>query len=108
MLDSSLPGGSHAPKADIIRREFREFADGRSPKAIAQRLNKEGIPGPQGQLWRDTAHCGLCIRGTGLLNNEFCIGRLAWNRLRYVKDPATGRRVSRLNPPETLIITEVL
>lgn len=34
-------------EADIIRRVFREFADGRSPKAIAQRLNKEGIPGPR-------------------------------------------------------------
>ena len=30
------------------------------------------------------------------------------NRPRYVKDPATGRRVPRLNPPEALIITEVL
>ena len=41
------------------------------------------------------------------MNNELCIGRLVWNRLRYVKDPASGRRVSRLNPPEALIITEV-
>ncbi|WP_304621035.1 recombinase family protein, partial [Paracoccus sediminilitoris] len=39
-------------EADIIRRVFRDFADGRSPKAITQRLNKEGIPGPRGQLWR--------------------------------------------------------
>jgi len=35
-----------------------------------------------------------------LLNNELYIGRLVWNRLRYVKNPATGKRVSRLNPPE--------
>ncbi|MFC3288792.1 recombinase family protein [Paracoccus aerius] len=94
-------------EADIIRRVFREFADGRSPKAIAQRFNKEGIPGPRGQLWRDTAIRGHRIRGTGLLNNELYIGRLIWNRLRYVKDPANGRRVSRLNPPEALIVTEV-
>lgn len=26
------------------------------------------------------------------------VGRLVWNRLRYVKNPDTGKRVSRLNP----------
>ena len=35
---------------------------------------------------------------TGILNNELYIGRLVWNRLRYVKNPDTGKRVSRLNP----------
>ena len=34
-------------------------------------------------------------------------GKLVWNRLRYIKDPATGRRVSRINPREKWIITEV-
>ncbi|WP_281281802.1 recombinase family protein [Paracoccus gahaiensis] len=94
-------------EAEVIRRVFAEFAEGRSPKAIAQRLNTEGITGPRGLLWRDTAIRGHRIRGTGLLNNELYIGRLVWNRLRYVKDPASGRRVSRLNPPEALIITDV-
>ena len=37
-------------------------------------------------------------RGTGILNNELYIGRLVWNRLRYIKDPETGKRVSRPNP----------
>ncbi len=35
------------------------------------------------------------------------IGRLVWNRLRYQKDPQTGNRVSRLNPPEAWTLTEV-
>ena len=30
-----------------------------------------------------------------------------WNRLRYVKNPETGKRVSRINPPEDWIVTEV-
>jgi hypothetical protein len=77
---------------------------GRSPKAIARRLNDDGIPGPRGILWRDTAIRGHRQRGTGLLNNELYIGRLVWNRLRYVKDPASGRRVSRLNPPEAWVV----
>ncbi|WP_408901955.1 hypothetical protein [Novacetimonas pomaceti] len=33
---------------------------------------------------------------------------LVWNRLRYLKDPQTGRRLARPNPPESWIRTEVL
>jgi site-specific DNA recombinase len=94
-------------EAAIVRRIYTEFAAGRSPKAIARRLNDDGIPGPRGILWRDTAIRGHRQRGTGLLNNELYIGRLVWNRLRYVKDPASGRRVSRLNPPEAWVVEEV-
>jgi site-specific DNA recombinase len=32
-----------------------------------------------------------------VLANELYIGRVVWNRLRYVKDPDTGKRVSRPN-----------
>ncbi len=94
-------------EAKVVRRVFREFADGRSPRTIAQGLNADGIPGPRGLLWRDTAIRGHRTRGTGLLNNELYVGRLVWNRLRYVKDPQTGRRVSRLNPRESWIVREV-
>ncbi|HHK73738.1 MAG TPA: recombinase family protein, partial [Rhizobiales bacterium] len=34
-------------QAEIVRRIFREFSDGRSPRAIAQDLNHEGVPGPR-------------------------------------------------------------
>ncbi len=37
-------------------------------------------------------------RGTGLLNNELYAGRLVWNEVRMVKDPDTGKRISRPNP----------
>lgn len=50
---------------------------------------------------------GHAALGTGLINNELYIGRLVWNRLRYVKDPTTGKRVSRLNPRDKWITTEV-
>lgn len=97
----------NADEATLIRRIFQEFSEGLSPKAIAKRLNAESIPGPRGKAWRDTAIRGHRIRGTGLLNNELYIGRLIWNRLRYIKDPETGRRVSRLNPKDKWITTEV-
>jgi site-specific DNA recombinase len=41
-----------------------------------------------------------------MANNELYIGRLVWNRLRYIKDPATGKRRSRLNPERDWIIKE--
>ena len=94
-------------EADVVRRVFRDFAAGISPRAIAKRLNDEGIPGPSDRLWNDSSIRGHAKRGTGLVNNELYIGRLVWNRLRYVKNPGTGKRVSRLNPPEQWIVTDV-
>ena len=94
-------------EAALIRRILREFSDGISPRAIARKLNTEQVPGPRGKAWRDTAIRGHRTRGTGLLNNELYIGRLVWNRLRYIKDPETGRRVSRLNPADQWIIKDV-
>ena len=94
-------------KAAIVHRIFEEYAAGRSPRAIATRLNKEGVPGPRGRPWRDTTIRGHITRGTGILNNELYIGRRVWNRQQYRKDPATGRRRSRRNDPERLVIEEV-
>src|SRR5688572_24453490 len=86
---------------------FRDFAGGISPRAIAKKLNQKGIPGPSGRPWRDTTIRGHFGRGTGILNNELYIGRLIWNRLTYLKDPKTGRRRSRHNPPEKWIVQDV-
>lgn len=94
-------------EAAIVRRIFREFAAGKSPRAIAADLNSEGIPGPFGRAWGDTTIRGHVCRGTGILNNELYAGVLVWNRLRYIKNPATGKRVSRINPEAEWIRTEV-
>ncbi|WP_316228319.1 MULTISPECIES: recombinase family protein [unclassified Bradyrhizobium] len=94
-------------EARIVRRIFRAFAAGKSPKAIAVELNKDGIPGPLGRAWGDTSIRGHVSRGTGILNNELYAGVLVWNRQRFVKDPATGKRVSRPNPESQWIRTEV-
>jgi site-specific DNA recombinase len=94
-------------QANVVRRILRDFASGIGPRAIAAALNKEGIAGPEGKLWNDTSIRGHVKRGTGVINNELYIGRLIWNRQRYVKDPSTGRRVSRLNLESDWIVTEV-
>jgi site-specific DNA recombinase len=104
-----LRGGRtiNTAEAAIVRRIFRDFAAGRSPRRIAFDLNREGIPGPRGGQWDASTINGNAARGTGILNNELYVGRLVWNRLRYVKDPTTGRRISRPNPPDRLIVQEV-
>nr|WP_182591098.1 recombinase family protein [Agrobacterium sp. RC10-4-1] len=94
-------------EANVVRRIFREFAVGVGPRTIARTLNEEGVPGPAGKLWSDTTIRGHVKRGTGLVNNELYIGRLIWNRLRYIKDPSTGKRLSRLNPESEWIIKDV-
>jgi site-specific DNA recombinase len=94
-------------EANAIRRIFREFAAGVGPRTIARTLNEEGVPGPNGKLWSDTTIRGHVKRGTGLVNNELYIGRLIWNRLRYIKDPSTGKRVSRLNPESEWVVKDV-
>lgn len=94
-------------EAEIIRRIFHEFASGKSLKAIAVDLNRDGIPGPLGRAWGDTSIRGHVSRGTGIINNELYAGVLVWNRQRYIKDPSTGRRVSRINPESQWIRTEV-
>src|SRR5690606_1794616 len=73
----------------------------------AATLNAEGVPGPRGRAWNDTTIRGHAMRRTGLLHNDLYAGVLVWNRQRYVKDPRTGKRVSRPNPPEQWVRQEV-
>ena len=94
-------------EAAIVRRIFREYAAGASPRAIVRRLNDDGIPGPRGKRWGDNTLRGHAKRGTGILNNELYVGRLVWNRQRRVMDPKTGRKVSRINPPEDWVTVDV-
>ncbi len=85
-------------QAEIIHRIFNEYAHhNKSPKAIAMQFNKENIPSPSGGQWSQSAINGNRKRGAGILNNVLYIGQLVWNRQRFIKDPSTGRRVTRLN-----------
>jgi site-specific DNA recombinase len=97
----------NSEEAAVVRRIFESYAAGASPKQIAKALNSEGVRGPQGSLWNPSTIHGNPKRGIGLLNNELYIGRLVWNRQRFVKDPDTGKRLARLNPPTEWITKDV-
>jgi site-specific DNA recombinase len=94
-------------EAAIVRRIFNDYAAGASPKQIAKALNAEGVRGPRGALWSPSTIHGSAERGIGVLHNELYIGRLVWNRQRFLKDPDTGKRVSRMNPLSEWIIKDV-
>ena len=94
-------------QAAIVHRIFGEYAAGSSPKVIARALNREKVPGPRGRDWAASTIHGQRRRGNGVLNNELYIGRIVWNRLRFVKDPETGRRVARFNPESARITCDV-
>jgi DNA invertase Pin-like site-specific DNA recombinase len=94
-------------EAEVVRRIFRAYADGRSPKAIAHALNVEHMPGPRGGVWAATTINGNRAHGTGILNNRLYIGELVWNRRSWMKDPATGKRVPRMNAAEDVIVKQV-
>ena len=96
-----------AAQAPVVQRIFTLFAAGHSARAIAAQLNAEHVPGSNGRPWGDTTIRGHHARGTGVLRNELYIGKMVWNRLRYVKDPRTGRRVSRVNPAGEWVVKDV-
>ncbi|WP_051057213.1 recombinase family protein [Bradyrhizobium yuanmingense] len=72
-------------EARIVARIFREYEAGKSPKAIANQLNKEGVPAPTGAKWAATTIYGNWQRGSGILNNELYIGVRVWNKVSYPK-----------------------
>lgn len=93
-------------EAAVIRRVFQLYADGVSPRAIAGMLNKDGITAPRGRQWNASTLNGNEKRGHGILRNPLYAGKRIWNRVRMVKDPATGRRVSRENDPSEWEVTD--
>ena len=94
-------------EAAVVCRIFKDYAAGKSPRAIARDLNREGLPGPGGRPWGDTTIRGHFTRRTGILNNELYAGRLIWNKQRYVKDPRTGKRLARPNPERLWVVHEI-
>jgi len=94
-------------EAEVVSRIFSEYVNRRSARKIAAGLNRDGIPSPRGGEWNASTIHGSRQRRNGILNNEMYVGRLVWNRQRFVKDPDSGKRQSRLNPAEEWVTTNV-
>jgi site-specific DNA recombinase len=92
-------------EAETVRRIFEMAAEGGSLKAIAKALNRDGIPPARPRAGKRYATwCPTAIRE--MLRRELYIGRIVWNRSRFVKQPGTNKRVRRERPVSEWRIVE--
>jgi site-specific DNA recombinase len=94
-------------QAEVVRRIFRDYGVGKSGQRIAIELNKDGIAAPSGGDWGFSTINGNVKRRNGILNNEMYVGKIVWNRQRFIKDPDSGKRQARPNPETEWIIQDV-
>jgi site-specific DNA recombinase len=103
-------------EAVIVRRIFEMAADGASFRVIAHTLNAEGIVSPRPRRGRIAGGwCQTAIRA--ILHNERYVGRIIWNRAKFIKRPGSNKRTARPRPrtewriveaPETRIVDDAL
>ncbi|OBY28409.1 hypothetical protein A9D60_24800 [Leisingera sp. JC1] len=94
-------------KADVVRRIFRMYAHGYTPREIAGALNKDGIPSPRGGTWNSSTINGHRARGVGIIRNEIYVGVRVWNRTEKLRNPESGRTHIRPKPEEEKIRVDV-
>ena len=113
-------------QAKVTREIFERYAGGESPRAIANELNRRGVPSPgstwkrtkrRAKGWTMTALVGTAKMYTGILRREQYIGEIVWNRTKWKKVPGTSKRVCELRPesewikvkhPELRIVDDLL
>ena len=94
-------------EADVIRHILQEYAEGVSPRDIARGLNERGELPPRGVKWNASTLNGNAKRGYGILRNSLYAGVLVWDRVKMVRNPSNGRRVSREKPQDAWKYAEV-
>lgn len=95
-------------EAEIVQHIFRSFTKSVSPQKICHELNARRVLPPRGGgHWHPSALLGMEARGSGILRNSIYVGRPVWNKNRMLKDPDTGKRISRPNPPEDRLHQDV-
>jgi site-specific DNA recombinase len=94
-------------EAAIVRRIYEEYRSGMSPREIATGLNRDRVPAPRGMSWLASTLNGNASRGHGILVNPIYAGRNVWNRVRMIKNPDTGKRVSRVNDAAEWVTVEI-
>jgi site-specific DNA recombinase len=94
-------------EAEVVRRIFRDTIAGLAAREIAAALNREGTPAPRGGTWNASTINGSKKRGNGILRQHLYAGRLVWNRQHFVKNPDTGKRITRVNATGELHLANV-
>ena len=108
-------------QASVVRRIFEMYADGNSPRVIANRLNADGLLSP-GASWHRTSIAehskrrgkwvasaihGDPKRGYGILNNQKYIGRIVWGHLQWVRGASnSNKRTAVKADASALVVTD--
>ncbi len=92
-------------EAALVRRIFEMSASGGSLKAIAKTLNREGVPPPRPRAGKQYGSwCPTAIQA--MLRRELYIGRIVWNRSRFLKAPGSNKRLRRARPQSEWRVVE--
>ena len=94
-------------EAETVRRVFKMFADGSSPRQIANLLNEEGLPAPH-----DNGKGNKGLRGWShttireMLRNERYVGTWRWNERKWISVPGKKQRRAVMRPEHEHIVRE--
>lgn len=104
-------------EATRVRWIFERYAEGWSPRRIADELNRLEVPSPGAgwsrtkrrtdRKWLASAIYGDPRTGSGILNNEIYRGVRVWNRSRRVLHPKTGKKVFKRRPASEFVRVDV-
>lgn len=95
-------------QALMVRRIFQMFVDGMALKAIADTLNKEGVPAPYDKLGYEKANGKGWPHTTvrNMLKNERYIGKIVWNQSKWVSKPNQKGKKRVPRPPEEHVVKD--
>ena len=91
-------------EAEVVRRIYRLYLEGMSPRQIVVLLTREGVSGPRNRPWTDAVIRGR--EGSGILRNELYCGRVIRGRTRSRRHPGTGIRHFDPRPREEWTVVE--
>jgi site-specific DNA recombinase len=94
-------------EAEIVNRIFREYVAGSSPRTIAAGLMADKIPSPSGKPhWNFQCIVGGEGKKRGMLNNQLYVGVYLKNRYKNIKNPSTGKIITRKAEADELITAQ--
>jgi hypothetical protein len=94
-------------QAQVVGRIFREYSAGQSARQIAERLNREGVPGARVGLWKSSTILGGRKRGDGMLRNRLYIEELVHNPTSKILEPVSRNVRIRPNTADTWAVQSV-
>ena len=88
----------HPEEAEIVKRIFTEFAEGKSIHTIAVKLNEAGTPTKR--KYKGGWNTSTLSR---ILKNQKYAGVWNWRTTKFVRDPMTGRKKKIVRPEKEII-----